>query len=241
MRSSPSGPDPLDPGPGGFAHRGLHCGSDVPENSLAAFRAALTQGAGIECDVRLSGDGTAVVFHDANLKRICDLALDVEQTSAALLTGQRLCGSNQYLPALWRVLELIGGHVPLLLELKTKNGNATKLCIQVRTDLSSRSDAVGIMSFDPRVVRWFRRSAPHISRGLVIGKDSSPVKRWLALVTAAPQFLAVHQECLATRWVARVRNRMPVYSWTIRTAAERAQAEVQADALIWEGDGRPRN
>jgi len=33
---------------------------------------------------------------------------------------------------------------------------------------------------------------------------------------------------------------MPVYSWTIRTAEERRQAEVQADALIWEGDGRPR-
>ena len=34
---------------------------------------------------------------------------------------------------------------------------------------------------------------------------------------------------------------MPVYTWTIRTAAERAQAEVQADALIWEADGGPQN
>jgi hypothetical protein len=33
---------------------------------------------------------------------------------------------------------------------------------------------------------------------------------------------------------------MPVYSWTIRTADQRAQAQVQADALIWEADGRPR-
>jgi hypothetical protein len=33
---------------------------------------------------------------------------------------------------------------------------------------------------------------------------------------------------------------MPVYSWTIRSESERAQAAVHADALIWEGDGRPR-
>jgi glycerophosphoryl diester phosphodiesterase len=196
---------------------------------------------GIECDVRLSGDGSAVVFHDADLRRLCDVALDVERTPTALLTGQRLCGSNQYLPALWRVLELIDGQVPLLLELKTCNRNAAKLSGEVLADLPPRSDAVGIMSFDPKVVRWFRRNAPHIRRGLVIGKDLSPVKRWLALVMTAPQFLAVHRQCLGTGWIARIRSRMPVYSWTIRTAAERAQAEVQADALIWEGDGRPRN
>jgi len=34
MRSSRSGTDPLDPGPKGFAHRGLHYGSGIPENSL---------------------------------------------------------------------------------------------------------------------------------------------------------------------------------------------------------------
>ena len=240
MRSSPSGPDPLDPGPRGFAHRGLH-GSGVPENSLAAFQAALDQGAGIECDVRLSGSGSAVVFHDADLRRICDIALKVERTPTALLTGQRLCGSDQYLPPLWRVLEIVDGRVPLLLELKTHNGNADQLCREVLFDLSPGSGAVGIMSFDPKAVRLLRRSAPHIRRGLVIGKDLSPAKRWLALITAAPQFLAVHRECLAMLWVARLRQRMPVYCWTIRTQAERAQASVQADALIWEGDGRPRN
>src|SRR4051794_38019687 len=75
-RSSPSGPDPLDPGPTGFAHRGLH-GPDVPENSLAAFEEAIALGAGIECDVRLSGDGSAVVVHDSNLERSCGIRLEV--------------------------------------------------------------------------------------------------------------------------------------------------------------------
>ena len=59
---------------------------------------------------------------------------------------------------------------------------------------------------------------------------------WLA----DPQFLAVDRAALGKAWVARVRRRMPVYSWTIRTPSERAQATVHADALIWEADGRPR-
>src|SRR5258708_39881090 len=116
MRSSPSGPEPLDPGPGGFAHRGLHCGSTVPENSLAAFESAVALGGGIECDVRLTSDGSVVVFHDGDLARMCGVSLKVEQTPTALLTGQRLGGSDQYLPPLWRVLEVVDGHVPLLLE-----------------------------------------------------------------------------------------------------------------------------
>jgi hypothetical protein len=60
-------------------------------------------------------------------------------------------------------------------------------------------------------------------------------------MTAAPQFLAVDRHCLDAPWVARIRQRMPVYAWTIRSSAERGQAAVQADALIWESDGGPRN
>jgi len=240
MRLSPSDPDLLNPGPGGFAHRGLH-GDGIPENSLAAFERAIERGAGIECDVRLSGDGSAVVFHDPDLRRMCDVALHVERTPTALLTGQRLRGSDQYLPSLERVLELVDGKVPLLLELKTHNGNAAQLCSEVLLDLAPRAGPIGIMSFDPNVARWVRRTAPHVRRGLVIGKNVSPAKRWLALITAVPQFVAVHRDSLGTRWIARMRSRMPVYAWTIRSAAERAQAEVQADALIWEGDGRPGN
>lgn len=52
MRSSRFAPDPLDPGPAGFAHRGLHYGPGFPENSLIAFAAALEMGAGIECDLK---------------------------------------------------------------------------------------------------------------------------------------------------------------------------------------------
>jgi hypothetical protein len=58
---------------------------------------------------------------------------------------------------------------------------------------------------------------------------------WLA----NPQFIAVDKSTLGKSWVSKARRRMPVYSWTVRTPAERAKASVHADALIWEADGRP--
>lgn len=54
-----------------IAHRGASF--DAPENTLAAFHLAFTQGAdGIEADFRLSGDGEIVCIHDATTGRTAD-------------------------------------------------------------------------------------------------------------------------------------------------------------------------
>ena len=58
---------------------------------------------------------------------------------------------------------------------------------------------------------------------------------WLA----DPQFLAVETAALGKPWVEQVRERLPVYSWTVRNPELRRQAAVHADAAIWEDDGRP--
>ena len=49
-----------------IAHRGLHdCGAGrAVENSVSAARAAIAQAFAIECDVQLSKDGEAIVFHE---------------------------------------------------------------------------------------------------------------------------------------------------------------------------------
>jgi glycerophosphoryl diester phosphodiesterase len=54
-----------------YAHRGAS--HDFPEMTMLAYEGALTQGAdGFECDLRLTKDGTAVLWHDADLKRRVD-------------------------------------------------------------------------------------------------------------------------------------------------------------------------
>ncbi len=137
-----------------------------------------------------------------------------------------------------QLLKLIDGRVPLLLEAKI-DGDLWRFGPALLAALDHYRGAFGIMSFDPRLARWLRTNAPEIPRGLIVANRLSPPKRWASIWLAAPDFLAVDRTALARRWVARARHRLPIYTWTIRTAAERKSAIIHADALIWEADGRP--
>jgi glycerophosphoryl diester phosphodiesterase len=238
MRSSPSAADPLHPGPAGFAHRGLHYGAQFPENSLLAVAAALEVGAGIECDLRLTADDQIIVFHDADAWRMCGSALWVGRSTLAEL-GRLRVGEHP-IPTLESLLSLVNGCVPLLLEVKVGD-DLWRWAPALKRAVSGYSGPFGIMSFDPRLVRLVKTHLPGVRRGLVVRASLPPLRRRLALWLADPQFLAVDVAALGQPWVAGTRKRMPVYSWTIRNDAQRRQAAVHADALIWEGDGRPRD
>ena len=208
---------------------------------MAAYRAALDRGAGIECDVRLSGDDEVVVFHDHDLRRLCASALAVESASAKILSTQRLYDSDEHIPTLGQLLDLVAGRAPLLVELKCRGGNAARLSAAVADRLANYAGPVGVMSFEPKVGRWFARHRPGLRRGLVISGRASSFDRWRGMVIAKPHFVAVDRAAIERRWAAKARTRHWLYSWTIRTPAERETAEIHADALIWEGDGRPRS
>ena len=241
MQSSRSGPDPrrpdpLWPGPKGFAHRGLHRGSDFPENSLIAFAAALEFGAGIECDLRLTADDRVVVVHDADAKRICGSTLRIGASTLAEL-GRLRVGEGP-IPTLESLLHLVGGRVPLLLEVKFQD-DVWRWAPALKRALGDYSGPFGIMSFYARIPRILKTNLPEVHRGLVIRDRWSAWRRWWAMWLADPQFIAVETAALGKPWVERARHRMPVYTWTVRTAEQRRQAEVHADAAIWENDGRP--
>jgi glycerophosphoryl diester phosphodiesterase len=236
MRSSRSVADPLDPGPKGFAHRGLHYGAQFPENSLIAFAAALELGCGIECDLRLTADNQVLVFHDADAWRLCASPLRIGKSTHAELGRLRL--GDGPIPTLASLFNLVAGRVPLLLEVKV-DGDIWRWVPALRPLLAGYPGRLGIMSFDARLPRLLKTNLPSVRRGLVIRDRTSPLKRSIAMWLASPDFLAVDRAALDRPWAARARERMPVYSWTIRTAAEREQARVHADALIWEADGRP--
>jgi len=236
MRSFRSEADPLDPGPAGFAHRGLHDGATFIENGFLAFAAALERGAGIECDLRLTADDRLVVFHDADALRLCGSQVRIGQSTLAQLSP--LTVGNHPLPTLEQLFGLVGGRVPLLLEAKI-DANARRFGPALLAALDGYDGRFGVMSFDARLPRWLKTNAPDIRRGLVVADSAKPLRRRAALWLADPDFLAVEAAALGKPWVERARRRMPVYSWTIRTPAQRKTAAVHADALIWEADGRP--
>ncbi len=238
MRSSRSAPDPLDPGPQGFAHRGLH-GPGVPENSLAAFDAAAAIGAGIECDLRLTADHVPIVFHDRDTQRLCGDALVCSQSHWDQLRTLRLDNTDQTIPSLADLLCRVDGRVPLILELKDER-NAARFAGALVPILQEYRGPVGVMSFAAGVAAWFATHAPDIRRGLVLSGRDVTLRRAAKLRRADPDFLAVKVTQLDKPWVHAESAERPIYSWTVRSDKDRLRVERWADAAIWEGDGRPR-
>src|SRR4051794_26055161 len=136
-----------------IAHRGLHAAHEGrPENSLAAFARCCALGFPAELDVRLARDGEVVVFHDRALKRLTGAAGRVEERDAAELRALRLLGTDERVPLLAEVLELVGGRVPLLVELKSGAPAATLERAVLRV-LDGYPGEVAIQSFKLRTVR----------------------------------------------------------------------------------------
>ena len=226
-----------------FAHRGLH-GADVPENSLAAVRAAIAGGHGVECDVRLSRDGIAHIFHDRRLERLTGQRGRFATLAAAALQALHLRESAQTVPALADVLALTGGTTPLLIELKSDDGprESARLCAAVAGDLRTQPDApVAVMSFDPLVCHWFARHRPDVVRGLVIGRRhrTGIVARRgiaLAIARAMPHFIACDVRDLPRARAIPRQLRRPLLCWTVRSGRDRARAR-HADQIIFETVG----
>lgn len=148
-----------------IAHRGLHkMDKTAPENSLTAFRDAVESGYGVEFDVHITADGRLVVFHDDDVKRMCGVEGKIEEMSYAQLSRLRLGNTDEKIPLLGEVLALIGGRTPIVLELK-RGGHNAELCERVYEMLRVYSGQVCVESFDPFIVRWWRRNAPEVLRG----------------------------------------------------------------------------
>lgn len=226
-----------------YAHRGLH-GPGVPENSLAAAEAAMARGMGIECDIQRSRDDHPMVFHDWDLGRLAGRPEAFDVLDADELETLKLLSTGHSPVRLAKYLDLIAGQVPVLIEIKSRRGyDVGKTCLYVARLLESYAGPHAVMSFDPRVARWFRKQAPEICAGLVMREDDrgdtqTPWRRKLALRIAQPDFLAYHINALPSRWVAGLRaNGLPVLTWTVNSPETRERAQRNADALIAEGEG----
>ncbi|MEO6717044.1 MAG: glycerophosphodiester phosphodiesterase family protein [Novosphingobium sp.] len=226
-----------------YAHRGLH-GPGVPENSPAAFAAAIERGMGIELDVQRSADGQAMVFHDYGLDRLTGETGPLDERTAAQLGAIRLTGGVDTIPALRQVLDQIGGRVPLLIEVKShRNMRALSVCLAVLRVLEGYRGPHGVMSFDPRVPRWFKRYASLSVRGLVVTEENDHtifgrMRRRLSLWQASPDFLAYDIRDLPSRFASAQRKRgLPVVAWTVRSPELLERARLHADAPIAEGAG----
>jgi glycerophosphoryl diester phosphodiesterase len=237
-----------------IAHRGLHdAEAGIIENGMDAARAAIEGGYGIECDLQDSADGEAFVFHDHDLERLTGQAGAFRALPAAAIDALRLRNAqgDARIPRLTAFLALVAGRVPLVVEIKSRfdgNPTLTRRCIDL---LRGYDGPVCVKSFDPQVVAWLRRDAPHILRGIVAdaagsgppdGADATPESRrvranLLHFAETLPDFVSWKAADLphAAPFFCRSLRAMPVLSWTVRSAEKAASLRAHADQIVFEG------
>ncbi|MCO5093091.1 glycerophosphodiester phosphodiesterase family protein [Bosea sp. (in: a-proteobacteria)] len=235
-----------------IAHRGLHDrAAGVIENSPSAAIAAIAGGFGIECDVQLTADGEAVVFHDFGLDRLTAETGAVVARKAAELSAITLKGSSDRIPTLSAFLDLVGGRVPLVIEIKSRFDDDLALTRRtVEVVAGYEAHPIVIKSFDPAIVTALRRLAPAIPRGIVAMNaydysdyDSLSPQRKHALANllhfaeSRPDFLSWKVSDLdsAAPYLCRNALGLPLMSWTVRTPQERQKAASWADQMVFEG------
>ena len=150
-----------------YTHRGYHDGNvNVPENSLSSFVAAIDAGYGIELDVQLSSDKVPMVFHDADLDRICGVEGKIWDYTCAELQQMKLFETEETIPTLAEALALIDGQVPILVEYKMDKVD-TDVCAYSHELLKDYDGPYAIQSFHPFALFWYRQNANDVPRGIL--------------------------------------------------------------------------
>ncbi len=235
-----------------IAHRGLHDKArGVIENSPAAALAAIAGRYAIECDVQLSSDGEALVFHDFTLDRLTAEKGRLRARKAAELSAIGLTGSDDRIPTLAAFIDLIAGRVPLVVEIKSLFDGDMALTTRALEIVAVRKQwPIVVKSFDPRIVAEVRRLAPSVTRGIVAMNDYNypdykhlsaeerhAMANLLHFRETRPDFISWRVRDLpsAAPFLTRGALDLPLMTWTVRTPEDRAKATAYADQMVFEG------
>jgi glycerophosphoryl diester phosphodiesterase len=213
-------------GPVVVGHRGGRGEDWPPENTLAAFERARSEGAGaVETDVRLCASGEVVAFHDPDLSRMTD-GLDgrkVADVELHELLGVRLRGTSHRIPTLASLLAWARRHaLPLNVEIKHDVPSRGALARAVARQLRGCEVPVLLSSFDPLTLAAMAVLSPFTPRALLTDPRQSYAHLLHAAATA-PMLAALHVERgqASPEAIARWKRRgLDVGVWTVNDPAE---------------------
>lgn len=227
-----------------IAHRGLHdTNNKVWENTLPAFSAAIAGNYAIECDVHLSKDGVAIVFHDEALQRLTGKDGNIHDLTAAQACALTVGTTSDHVPSLRQMLDLVAGRVPVVIELKGIEGQDDGLVAAVAKELKDYSGEAAIMSFDHHLIRRFKSDAPGIAAGLTAeGTRPADMEAHFAMLAHDVDFVSYNFHHLPNPFITFFRETLkrPIITWTIRNAQEKAVSDLHAEQITFEGF-RPDN
>ena len=221
-----------------IAHRGFH-DMLIPENSFLAFKKAIRNNYIIELDIHLLKDGNIAVFHDFNLKRMCGVNKIIEDCTYNELLKYNLLNTKEKIPLLERVLNLVNGKVPIIIEIKEIVYNS-RLEKKLSKLLSNYNGMVYIHSFNLLSLLWFRRNMCNIKGGLIYStlSDKSLILKYnlfkslLINGILKVDFISCNKKLLNDSYIKKIRKKVAIFAWTIKNKEEFNLYNNQSDKLI---------
>lgn len=201
------------------AHRGDHVHGGAVENTLEAFRSARARGAEMaECDVLLTKDGRAVIFHDDDLRRLAGRPQKVSEVTAnEMMTFTKA-------PLLEELLSESGA--PAFLNIELKSGpdwrqHELEDAVVRAVRVARAEKRVMFSSFNPFILRRLARLAPEIPRGLIATEERDPanpyyLRKLLLGFWAKAHFVHLDERMLSRARIEAFHERgLKVYAWTV--------------------------
>lgn len=204
-----------------IAHRGYYHGN-IPENSLTAFKKCLYFSIPIELDVHLTKDHELVVFHDHSLKRMTGKDGIIEEYTLKELQQITLKNSNESIPTLDQVLQIVKNKVPIIIELKNKKiGPLENKLIS----LLDHYDNFYIQSFKARSLYYLKRKRPLYRVGIILF-------HYRILFYQKFDFINCISLSISSSKIQKLREKKPVFIWKIDTKKELEKLKKYGDAYL---------
>ena len=220
-----------------IAHRGLH-NETAPENSLRAFQNAIDKKYAIELDIHQLKDGNLVVFHDNGLKRVCGKRVLLSSLTTEELKQYKLNNSDETIPTLDEVLELVDGKVPLMIDVKSFKLNG-KIESALYEKMKNYKGKYAVESFNPYTINWFKNNAPEIARGQLISNMGNAIGYGagdlLMQILINNRFTMPHFISSSASAVSKIHNgEKPLIAWTVKTKEQYDKVMQHCDNAIFE-------
>ena len=227
-----------------IAHRGVHT-KDIPENSLSAFENALKNNYAIELDVQFTKDKEVVVFHDENLKRMTNDTRNIEDVNYDELKNLRLGNTNEIIPTLEEVLELVDSKVAILIEIKDCK-DYIELSEKTYEILKGYEGNYAIQSFNPFILEWYKNNASEVIRGQLSGTftegseslnsfEKFVLKNMLLNFKSKPNYIGYELEGIPKSKLESLRKKgVPIIVWTVKNKEDMEKAYKYSDKITFE-------
>ncbi len=226
-----------------IAHRGIHSKNvDNVENSILAFKFAVDKNVAIELDVHITKDNEIVVVHDYNLKNITGISKIVENLNLDEIKKMNLFNTNNKIPTLNEVLDIVDGKVPIVIEIKNE-GRVGRLENKLYNILKNYNGEYVIEAFNPLTLIWFRRHDKNIVRGQLSAKKIDGISKALNFflsnmifnIFTKPDFIAYNILDISEKMYKKY-NKKGIYliGWTLKGMDEYHKYSSKCDGFIFD-------